>query len=92
MKALHEKVDKLLEKGYIRPSNSGWACSPVTVAKKNNTWRICIDYRPLNKKTKQSAYPLPIMHRILPSFRGEKIISTIDLSNAFHKVLVEENS
>lgn len=72
MQALHEKVDELLMKGYIRPSDSSWACLLVIVPKKNNTWRMCIDYRPLNRKTRKSAYPLPIIHRILSSLRGKK--------------------
>jgi hypothetical protein len=49
----------LLDKGYIRPSSSPWDCPALYVKKKNDTLRLCIDYRPLNAVTIKNMYRLP---------------------------------
>jgi hypothetical protein len=48
----------LLEKGFIRPSSSPWGC-PAIFVKKDQTLRMCMDYRPLNEVTIKNKYPLP---------------------------------
>jgi len=54
-------VGELLRKGIIRSSNSNF-CSPIVlVKKKNNSYRMCIDYRALNKITLKDRYSLPLM-------------------------------
>nr|GFC21226.1 putative reverse transcriptase domain-containing protein [Tanacetum cinerariifolium] len=50
MKELAEQLKELSDKGFIRPSSSPWA--PVLFVKKNDgSFRMCIDYRELNKLT-----------------------------------------
>lgn len=56
--ALEEEVKKLEEKGLIEKSNSPWSSQTVMVQKKDGSWRMCVDYRKLNKKTIKDAYPL----------------------------------
>jgi hypothetical protein len=41
----------LLDKGFIRPSASPWGCPALFVKKKDNSLRLCVDYRPLNAVT-----------------------------------------
>jgi hypothetical protein len=48
---LKKQIDELLEKGYIRPSTSPWAALVLFVEKKDETKRMCIDYRSLNEVT-----------------------------------------
>ncbi|GKC92326.1 hypothetical protein Tco_1157768, partial [Tanacetum coccineum] len=59
MKELSEHVKELLEKGFIRPSSSPWGALVLFVKKKDGSFRICIDYRELNKLTVKNRYPLP---------------------------------
>jgi len=55
-----EELQKLLDAGFIYPiSNSEWVSPLVLVPKKNGKWRICVDYRELNKATKKDHFPLP---------------------------------
>jgi hypothetical protein len=54
---LKKQIDKLLKKGYIRPSTSPWATPVLFVEKKDETKRMCIDYRALNKVTIKNMYP-----------------------------------
>ena len=48
-----------LDKGYIRPSSSPLDCPALFVKKKDDSLRLCVDYRPLNAVTIKNKYPLP---------------------------------
>jgi hypothetical protein len=56
---LKMKLQDLMEKGFIRPSSSPWGCPTIFVKKKDQTLRMCVDYRPLNEVTIKNKYPLP---------------------------------
>jgi hypothetical protein len=56
---LKTQLQDLLEKGFIRPSSSPWGCPAIFVKKKDQTLRMCVDYRPLNVVTIKNKYPLP---------------------------------
>lgn len=48
------EIEKLLQVGFIYPIlDSQWVSPPVIVPKKNGKWRLCVDYRELNKATKR---------------------------------------
>ncbi|GKD65271.1 hypothetical protein Tco_1307379 [Tanacetum coccineum] len=59
MKELAEQLQELSDKGFIRPSSSPWGASFLFVKKKDGSFRMCIDYRELNKLTVKNRYPLP---------------------------------
>jgi len=56
---LKKQLQELLDKGYIRPSTSPWGCPALCVKKKDQSLRLCVDYRPLNAVTIKNKYPLP---------------------------------
>jgi hypothetical protein len=56
---LKKQLQELLDKGFIRPSTSPWGCPALFVKKKDESLRLCIDYRPLNAVTIKNKYPLP---------------------------------
>nr|GFA23300.1 putative reverse transcriptase domain-containing protein [Tanacetum cinerariifolium] len=59
MKELSEQLQELSDKGFIRPSSSPWGASVLFVKKKDGSFRMCIDYRELNKLMVKNRYPLP---------------------------------
>jgi hypothetical protein len=52
------KLKELLDLGLIRPSVSPWGVCYLHM-KKDGSWRLCIDYRQLNKEMIKNQYPLP---------------------------------
>ncbi|GJY10937.1 putative reverse transcriptase domain-containing protein [Tanacetum coccineum] len=59
LKELSEQLQELSDKGFIRPSSSPWGAPVLFVKKKDGSFRMCIDYRELNKPTVKNRYPLP---------------------------------
>ncbi|GJX06611.1 putative reverse transcriptase domain-containing protein [Tanacetum coccineum] len=59
MKELSEQLKELSDKGFIRPSSLPWGAPILFVKKKDGSFRMCIDYRELNKLTVKNRYPLP---------------------------------
>jgi hypothetical protein len=54
---LKVQLNELLDKGYIRPSSSPWGCPALFVKKKDQSLRLCVDYRPLNAVTIKNKCP-----------------------------------
>jgi hypothetical protein len=81
---LKKLIDKLLEKGYIRPDTSPWAALVLFVEKKDGTKRMCIDYRALNEVTIMNKYPLPRIEDLFDQLRGASVFSKIDLRSGYH--------
>ena len=90
MKELKKQLDELLEKGFIRPSASPWGAPVLFVKKKDGTFRLCIDYRELNKVTIKNKYPLPRIDDLLDQLKGAKVFSKIDLRSGYHQLKVRE--
>ncbi|GJR84024.1 hypothetical protein Tco_0154809 [Tanacetum coccineum] len=79
MKELSEQLKELFEKGFIRPSSSPWGAPVLFVKKKDGSFRMCIDYRELNKLTVKNRYPLPRIDDLFDQLQGSSIYSKIDL-------------
>ncbi|GJT12163.1 putative reverse transcriptase domain-containing protein, partial [Tanacetum coccineum] len=59
LQELSTQLQELSDKGFIRPSSSPWGAPLLFVKKKDGSFRMCIDYRELNKLTVKNRYPLP---------------------------------
>ncbi|GKA27571.1 putative reverse transcriptase domain-containing protein [Tanacetum coccineum] len=91
MKELSEQLQELSNKGFIRPSSSPWGAPVLFVKKKDVSFRICIDYRELNKLTvKNRHYPLPRIDDLFDQLQGSSIYSKIDLRSGYHQLRVRE--
>jgi hypothetical protein len=73
------QLQDLLDKGFIRPSASPWGCPALFVKKKDNSLRLCVNYRPLNAVNIKNKYPLPRIDILFDQLAGAKFFSKIDL-------------
>jgi hypothetical protein len=90
LKELQMQLEELLKKGYIRPSVSPWGAPVLFVKKKDETLRLCFDFRQLNKYIVKNKYPLPRIDDLFDQLRGENIFSKIDLRSGYHQVRIKE--
>jgi hypothetical protein len=85
---LKTQLQDLLEKGFIRPSSSPWGCLAIFVKKKDQTLRMCVDYRPLNEVTIKNTYPLPWIDLLFNQLIGAQVFSKIDLRSGYHQIRI----
>nr|GEY06669.1 reverse transcriptase domain-containing protein [Tanacetum cinerariifolium] len=86
MKELAEQL-QVSDKGFIRPSSLPWGASVLFVKKKDGSFRMCIDYRELNKLTVKNRYPLPRIDDLFDQLQGSSVYSKIDLRSGYHQFI-----
>jgi hypothetical protein len=82
------QLQDLLDKGFIRPSASPWGCPTLFVKKKDNSLRLCVDYRPLNAVTIKNKYPLSRIDILFDQLARAKVFSKIDLRSGYHQIKI----
>ncbi|XP_068329668.1 uncharacterized protein [Pyrus communis] len=82
LRELKIQLQELVDKGFIQPSTSPWEAPVLFVRKKDETLRLCIDYRQLNRVTIENRYPLPRIYDLFDQLRGACVFSKIDLRSA----------
>nr|GFC26251.1 putative reverse transcriptase domain-containing protein [Tanacetum cinerariifolium] len=90
LKELSDQLKELSEKGFIRPSSSPWGAPLLFVKKKDGSFRMCIDYRELNKLTVKNRYPLPRIDDLFDQLQGSSVYSKIDLRSGYHQLRIRE--
>nr|GEU48832.1 RNA-directed DNA polymerase, eukaryota [Tanacetum cinerariifolium] len=83
MKELAEQLKDLSDKGFIRPSSSPWGAPVLFIKKKDGSFRMCIDYRELNKLTVKNRYPLPRIDDLFDQLQRSSVYSKIDLRSGY---------
>ena len=84
--AIDSMIKDMLAQGTIQCSSSPYASPIVLVKKKDGTWRLCVDYRGLNKQTVKDKYPIPLLEDLLDELGGACYFSKLDLRAGFHQL------
>ncbi|CAN6441290.1 unnamed protein product [Victoria cruziana] len=87
---LKKHIQELVEKGFTHPSVSPLGAPVLFVKKKDDTMRLCIDYRMLNQATVKNKYPLPRINDLLNQLGGTSVFSKIDMRSGYHQVHISK--
>nr|GEZ48194.1 putative reverse transcriptase domain-containing protein [Tanacetum cinerariifolium] len=79
MQELSTQLQELSDRGFIRPSSLPWGAPVLFVKKKDGSFRMCIDYRKLNRLTVKNRYPLLRIDDLFDQLQGSRVYSKIDL-------------
>lgn len=83
------ELQKLLDVNFIYPiSDSKWVSPLVVVPKNNGKWRICVDYRELNKATQKDHFPLPFIDQVLDTLAGKKLFYFLDGFSGYNQIRI----
>lgn len=89
---VRKAVAELDEKGITEPGVGCWGSPIVMVKKASGAWRLCCDYREVNKHVIIPQQPLPRTDDILASFHNKRYFSVIDMCHGFYQIEIEEQS
>ena len=87
---MQTQVEYLLQRDLIRPSISPFGVPVLFVKKPNGTFRMCVDYRALNKATIRNQYPIPRVDDLLDQPRGAKVFSAVDLMQGYYQIKIQD--
>ncbi|GJZ82193.1 reverse transcriptase domain-containing protein [Tanacetum coccineum] len=90
MQELSNQLQELSDRGFIRPSTSPWGAPVLFVKKKDESFRMCMDYRELNKLTVKNHYPLPRIDNLFDQLQGLSVYSKFDQRSGYHQLRVRD--
>ena len=85
-------IEDLLNKNFIRRSTSSYSSPVVCVRKKDQSLRLCVDYRELNKKSQVDRHPIPRIQETLDNLGGSSWFSVLDQGKAYHQGFLKVES
>ncbi|GJT39873.1 putative reverse transcriptase domain-containing protein [Tanacetum coccineum] len=92
MEEVSNQLRELQDKGFIRPSLSPCGAPVLFVKKKDGSFRMCIDYRELNKLTIKNCYPLLIINDLFDQLQRSQYFSKINLRSEYHQLRMHEDN
>ncbi|GJS47076.1 reverse transcriptase domain-containing protein [Tanacetum coccineum] len=86
-KAIQEEVEKLVDAGIMKEVHyHSWLSNPVMVKKHDGSWRMCVDFKDLNKACPQDGYPLPEIDWKVESLCGYPFKCFLDAYKGYHQI------
>lgn len=81
-------IQEMLRDGLFIPSNNLFSSLVLLVKKKDESWRICVDYCALNAVTIKDRFPIPTIDEQLDELRNAKKFTQVDLRSGYHHIRV----
>jgi len=90
LKEVRTYLNENLKRGFIRPSKSSTEYSILFVSKKNGMKQLCVNYRQLNKITRQDSYSLSLIKELQDRLGRVKWFTSLNLKEAYYQVQMKE--
>ncbi|KAL0405434.1 UNVERIFIED_CONTAM: Retrovirus-related Pol polyprotein from transposon opus [Sesamum latifolium] len=88
-KIIQAEIDKLVAAGHVEEIQfPEWLSNVVLVPKPGGKWRMCIDFRNLNKACPKDFYPLPRIDQLVDSISGCELLSMMDAFQGYHQIML----
>jgi hypothetical protein len=89
LEEVKKQIEKLLEAGFIRACRyADWISSIVPIQKKDGRWRVCVDFRDLNRATPKDEYPMHVIETLINAVADNKILSFIDGNTGYNQIFM----
>src|SRR4026207_421772 len=89
LEEVKKEVEKMLDAVFIRPCRyAEWISSVVLVQKKDGRWRVCVDFRDLNRATPKDEYPMPVAETLINAAAGHKMMSFMDGNAGYNQIFM----
>ncbi|GJX35151.1 reverse transcriptase domain-containing protein [Tanacetum coccineum] len=90
-KAIQEEVKKLVDAGIKKEVHyHSWLSNPIMVKKHDGSWRMCVEFKDLNKACRQDGYPLPEIDWKVESLCGYPFKCFLDAYKGYHQIKMAE--
>ena len=89
-KEIQRQVKHLIDHGHVRESLSPCAVPVILIPKRDGSFRMCSDCRPINAITVRYRYPIPRLDDMLDEINGATIFSRIDLKSGYYQIRIQE--
>jgi hypothetical protein len=92
---IDKELDKLVKMGVLEQGVASCSSPVMLIKKKGTTAKRCVsDFRFLNQRIRRQNWPFPLVRDTIQKLgmSGCKIVSTIDLKEAFHSLHLDEKS
>ena len=63
-----------------------WLANTVVVKKKNDKWRVCVDFTDLNRACSKDPFPMPKIDQLVDSTYRHPRISFLDAFQGYHQI------
>jgi hypothetical protein len=89
LEEVKKEIEKMLEAGFIRPCRyAEWISSIVPIQKKDGRWRVCVDFRNLNRATPKDEYSMPVAETLINAAADNKISSFMDGNSSYNQIFM----
>lgn len=88
---VRDMVTELIENDIAEESNSAYASPIILVRKKTGGYRLCVDFRALNRKTIKDHFPMPRIDDQLDLLNGNKYYTSLDLASGYYQIPISDN-
>jgi hypothetical protein len=90
--AIRAEVTWLLAARFIKEVyHPDWLANPVLVRKKNNEWRMCVDYTDLNKHFPKDPFGLPRIDEVIDSIASCELLSFLDCYSGYYQIALNKD-